>query len=105
MIAQDTLRELERAGATVVGPVPSVSQALRLIDANPNIYAAVLDVNLGDERSFPIAETLQARAVPFLFATRYNSGDIPPEWRHATVVMKPLRIAAVEQLLSSRDSV
>lgn len=105
MIAQDILRELEKAGATVVGPAPSVGQALRLIDASTTIDAAVLDVNLGDERSFPIAETLQARGVPFLFATGYNSGDIPAEWRHATIVMKPLRITSVEQLLASRDPI
>ena len=99
MIAQDVQEELEDAGAAVVGPVPSVGDALRLIGSEP-IDAAVLDVNLGEERSFPIAEALEARAIPFLFATGYNSGDIPEEWRRAVIVMKPLRLAAVEQLLA-----
>lgn len=89
---------LEDAGATVVGPVPSVDEALRLINSE-TIDAAMLDVNLGAERSFPIAEALKARAKPFLFATGYNSADIAAEWQHATIVIKPLRIAAVERLL------
>lgn len=99
MIAQDVRDGLEQAGATVLGPVPSVREAFHLIESEPRMDAAVLDVNLGDEKSFPIAEALEAKAVPFLFATGYNSSDIPDEWRRATVVMKPLRVAALEQLL------
>lgn len=101
MIAEDVRSGLERAGAVVVGPVPSVRKAIRLIESEPQIDAAVLDVNLGDEKSFPIAEALTAKAVPFLFSTGYNSADIPDEWRRATVVVKPLRIASVEELLAS----
>uniref|UniRef100_UPI0025E309C8 response regulator n=1 Tax=uncultured Sphingomonas sp. TaxID=158754 RepID=UPI0025E309C8 len=103
MIARDVQEELEGAGAAVVGPVPSVSDALHLIESKA-IDAAVLDVNLGQERSFPIAEALEARAIPFLFATGYNSADIPDEWQRAVIVMKPLRIEAVEQLLEAGDS-
>lgn len=39
--------------------------------------------------------------IPFLFATGYNLTDISGEWQHVTSVMKPLRIAAVEQLLTA----
>lgn len=100
LIAQDVRRELESAGAVVVGPVPSVRRALDLIDSQASIDAAVLDVNLGDEKSFAVAEALEARGVPYLFATGYNSADVPDEWRRATIVMKPLRLASVQQLLS-----
>ena len=62
-------------------------------------------MNLGDgERSFPIAEALEAKAIPFLFATGYNSGDIPDEWRRVRIEMKPLRVAAVVQLLTTGDA-
>lgn len=100
MIAEDVQGELEQAGATVIGPVPSVRRALRLIESE-TIDAAVLDINLGDETSFPIAEVLNAKAVPFLFSTGYNSADIPDEWQRAVIVVKPLRIDAVERLLAS----
>lgn len=104
MIAQDVRDGLEQAGATVLGPVPSVRKALRLIESESRIDAAVLDVNLGDEKSFPIAEALEAKAVPFVFATGYSSSDIPDEWRRATVVMKPLRVTTLEQLLSDASA-
>lgn len=99
LIAQDIRQDLEEAGAIVIGPAASVRKALGMIDAPTGIDAAVLDVNLGGEKSFPIAEALEAKGVPFLFATGYNSADIPDEWRRASIVIKPLRIAAVRELL------
>lgn len=101
IIAQDFQEELEAAGAIVVGPAPSVSKALCLLNGEPGLNAAVLDVNLGDEKTFPVAEALTAKTIPFLFATGYNSSDVPAEWRRARIVIQPLRIAAVEQLLST----
>lgn len=72
LIASEMKRWLERAGAEVVGPVPSVRSALALIADGP-LDAAVLDINLGDrETAFPIADRLMALGVPHLFAT----GDI-----------------------------
>jgi hypothetical protein len=35
--------------------------------------AAMLDVNLNGDKSFPIADALVARGVPFLFATGMGS--------------------------------
>ncbi|ARO54000.1 response regulator [Methylorubrum zatmanii] len=69
LIAMQLKRWLEKAGATVIGPVPSVHQALDLIE-DVTLDAAVLDVNLGDEDTvYPVAETLTSIAVPYLFAT------------------------------------
>lgn len=103
LIAQDVQRELEQAGAIVLGPVPSVRKALAIMGNDLAIDAAVLDVNLGEERSFPIAEALEASSVPFLFATGYNSATIPDEWRGAIIVTKPLQISAVEALLADGE--
>jgi DNA-binding response OmpR family regulator len=53
MLVED---ELRGAGAEVVGPVSSVSDALRLIDAAATvggINAAVLDINLEGRRTAP----------------------------------------------------
>ena len=98
MNAQDVADRLEREGAEVVGPVPSVAAGLRLVEKG-GLDAAILDVNLGQENSFPVARTLQDRGVPFLFSTGYNSADIPAEWQHVTVSMKPLKLADVARLL------
>jgi DNA-binding response OmpR family regulator len=72
IIAMEIKRWLRRAGAEVVGPVPSVERALDLIEDHI-IDAAVLDLNLGDRSTaLPIADRLGVLGVPLLFAT----GDI-----------------------------
>lgn len=100
MIAQDVAKQLRRVGAVVIGPAPSVRRALRLLDDEPPIDAAVLDVNLGEENSFPVARLLREQGTPFLFSTGYNSADIPAEWTDTAISVKPLRLAAVGELLS-----
>ena len=72
-IADEMTRWLEDAGADVVGPVPSVGQALAIIESEEVLDAAVLDTNLGrGETAYPIADRLTAAGVPYLFAT----GDV-----------------------------
>ncbi|GJE42371.1 response regulator [Methylobacterium soli] len=79
LIAAEVKRWLRRAGAEVVGPVPSAEQALTLI-GDDRIDAAVLDLNLGDKRTaLPIADRLGALGVPYLFAT----GDIRVSQGHS----------------------
>lgn len=69
LIAMDVKRWLLAVGATIAGPVPSVDQALDLIDGG-GLSAAVLDVNLGDGNTvYPVASELGALSVPYLFAT------------------------------------
>jgi DNA-binding response OmpR family regulator len=47
LIAVSLQDALENAGSVVVGPVPSVDKAIQKIESEPDIDAAVLDVNLG----------------------------------------------------------
>ena len=49
LVALDMEEQLEAAGATVVGPVPSIKDALGLMAIAPGLDAAMLDVNLGRE--------------------------------------------------------
>lgn len=94
MVAVRTEQMLEDLGCTVQGPVPNVHAALRLLEqAEPDI--AVLDVNLGDHRVFPVADELRRRGIPFIFATGYNSSTIPEPYRKCSRLEKPFN---VEQL-------
>ena len=87
-IAGDLRRALAAAGAHVVGPVGTLAAGLALADATP-LDAAVLDINLGGEPSFPIADRLAARGVPFLFLTGYDDWALPPSYRAAERLTKP----------------
>jgi CheY-like chemotaxis protein len=71
LIAAELHEWLRDAGAEVVGPAASSSEALALIeDAAARLDAAVLDVNLGSgDTAVPVAERLERLRVPFLFAS------------------------------------
>jgi DNA-binding NtrC family response regulator len=62
-LAMELEHELGEAGAVVVGPVSSVEAALSLLDQSPSLAGAMLDVNLGGEKVFPVADKLIARGV------------------------------------------
>ena len=80
---------LTAAGATVVGAANSVSTALRMIEAL-QIDLACLDVNLGCETSFPLADELTSRSIPFVFVTAYGANMLPPIHCARPLVSKPL---------------
>jgi CheY-like chemotaxis protein len=89
-IAEDLRRALEDAGIGVLGPVPTAVEALDLISASARIDAAVLDINLeGDGLVYPVADALQARGVPFVFATGYDGTAIPARFAGTRRFEKP----------------
>lgn len=85
-------------GCTVVGPALRLDEALKLA-ASAEIDAAVLDVNINSERSYPVAEALKRRGVPFVFATGYDREGL--QWRGAEpeVIAKPYRREQLEAAL------
>ena len=95
-IAAELQDLLSEKGAEVMGPVPTVRAAMAAIEAEiPD--AAVLDVNLRDASSAPIATALRSAAVPVVLVTGYSRHLLDdPTLREAPIVSKPLR---AEELL------
>lgn len=98
LIAEATARALEDVGVRVIGPTASVEDALALLDGEP-VDGAILDVNLVGEKVFPVADTLLARGIPFLFATGYGASDLPPRWRDVPRFEKPVDARALARAL------
>ena len=92
LIADAMTLGLEEEGVVVIGPAPSVRNALRLLDREPALDGAVLDMNLGEEKVFPVAEALRSLGVPFLFTTGYDALDVPQAWRHVRRLEKPIEM-------------
>jgi DNA-binding NtrC family response regulator len=100
-VAQDMLTD---QGCVVLGPAASVHRALATIQAEA-IDAAVLDINLDGELSYPVADALSALGVPYVFVTGYYRDRIPDAYRSIPVLQKPLRQSelgeAVARLLAA----
>jgi CheY-like chemotaxis protein len=89
MNIEDMLLEL---GHEVAGIAGRIGPALSLAREG-SFDAAMLDVNLAGDTSFPVADILVERGIPFLFATGYGIDGILPEYRSRPVLQKPFRAA------------
>ena len=88
MIALDAQTMLQNCGAEVE-VAATTRDARRAIKLN-KFDAAILDVNLYTETSFTIAEDLQERAIPFVFATGYGEQvTVPDRFKDVHVISKP----------------
>ena len=100
LIAAALERALEGRGAEVVGPAGSVEGALRLVEAEGDrLDGAVLDINLRDERVYPVADVLAARGVPFVFLTGYDAQVIPDTYAGVPRSEKPVSTALLARTL------
>jgi CheY-like chemotaxis protein len=92
-------------GCTVVGPATRVNEALTLLDTEA-FDAVVLDINLNGEKSYPVADALAARGVPFIFSTGYHKNSLPVGYQRFPMLQKPYGRSklteALETLLTRR---
>ena len=100
-LADDLRRELERAGAAILGPVGTVRRALAVLDEDEAPDAAVLDINLRDETVWPVAEALEVRGIAFVFATGYGEDILPERFRSVPFFHKPVDSKALIETLQT----
>jgi DNA-binding response OmpR family regulator len=86
LMVEDLLRDL---GCARVWHASRIDAALKLIEER-RPGAAVLDVNLGGNVVFPVAERLEAAGTPFVFTTGYERDIVPARWRNRPFVQKPI---------------
>jgi len=91
---------LSDMGFAVVGPTARLEPALAIARSEP-LDAAVLDVNLAGEQSFPIADVLRDRQIPFIFATGYGTSGIADRFRGVIVLQKPFQEYHLRQAIST----
>ncbi|MFC5344515.1 response regulator [Brevundimonas staleyi] len=79
MIAADLRVALQAEGVEVVGPVSNVAAARTLLEQAP-VDLAILDVDLGGEVVWPLADELMAKGAPILLATGYSRSALPKRY-------------------------
>lgn len=89
-------RLLTGSGYDVVGPAGRLSEAMTLASGQA-LDGALLDVDLGGERSFDVAATLRRRSVPVAFISGYDRSIVPDsdELRSIPFVLKPFENEAL----------
>jgi two-component sensor histidine kinase/CheY-like chemotaxis protein len=91
---------LEEAGFVVIGPIMNLDEAIEVADTQ-QFDTAILDVNIGGELVYPLAELLSIRKIPFVFMTGYDDAAIEPAFRDVLTLQKPLDEVALMHILGS----
>ncbi len=97
MAIEDMLDDL---GCTSVATAATIEKALALIEAGP-FDVAIVDVNLGGERSYPIAKALNAHGIPFAFSTGYGGHGVAQGHGNGSVLSKPFDYPQLTKVLTA----
>ena len=99
IIAMDFEDTILGLGVKTVRVAANVSRALALIDERVPDFA-LLDIGLVQEKSFAIAERLDALGIPFAFVSGYGGdGAVPAAFAQRPRLPKPCTSDALEALL------
>ncbi len=90
---------VEGMGCAVTGLAPRIALGLTMADTG-DFDIAILDVNVAGENVEPVADRLEAKGTPFIFATGYGEAGVPLRYRDRPVVAKPFRSEQLEAAIN-----
>jgi DNA-binding response OmpR family regulator len=96
MVALEMSDLVEKFGGAVAGPAGQFAQGFAIAESE-EVDGAVLDVNLGAENSYSLADKLLADDVPIIFATAYDASMIPERFADAPMLRKPFSLLSAER--------
>ncbi|HEY8335234.1 MAG TPA: response regulator [Tardiphaga sp.] len=97
MMVADMLDEL---GYSVAAEAGEINEAIRLAEIT-EFDIAILDVNVNGKVISPVADVIQARNRPFVFATGYGAQGLPENYRDRPTLQKPFQMETLAQVLAS----
>lgn len=95
VVAWDLAETLESHGCEVVGPAYDLQHAETLSQEASALSGAILDVNLGKEKVFPLADALAQEQVPYCFVTGYGPAGLRPNDLDRPILQKPVDPEAI----------
>ena len=99
LVAMAVQEMFDELGYEVVGPVARLDEAIAAARSE-SLDAALLDISLAGTLSYPVADVLVARGVPFVFASGYGLPPDRNDYSGIPTLVKPYRISQLEQVLA-----
>jgi two-component SAPR family response regulator len=99
MMMRDILSDL---GFSVIGPFSRLSEAM-VAAVHNEIDAGIVDINLGGEFVYPVADVLVARGIPFVFVTGYGVESIEGRFGSVPIIKKPVQRQALQKIFIRPD--
>ncbi len=97
MLVEDMLEDLGHNLAAVTG---RLEEALTLIGSEA-FDLAILDLNLGGILTYPVADVLREKSIPFIFATGYGSSGLKEAYSDLPTLQKPFNQEDLSQAITA----
>ena len=97
MMVADMLEEL---GFSIAAEAGEINEAIKLAQS-AEFDIAILDVNVNGKVISPVADLIQARNLPFIFATGYGSSGLPEEYRNRPALQKPFQLETLARMIDT----
>lgn len=97
LMIEDMLLELGHVVVDLAMRLPQAEDMANKADFD----FAVLDVNLDGRKSFPVADILSERGIPFVFATGYGASGLDPAYSGRPVITKPFLVDDLKSAIES----
>lgn len=103
LLAYDLADLLGSHGASIVGPEHNIRDGLSCIEGyRGNIDCALLDIQIGSNPVWPIAQKLNSLKIPFFFiSAQCGTQDLPDEFRGTPCLKKPVDKTLLQVTLNS----
>jgi CheY-like chemotaxis protein len=95
MMVADMLVEL---GYSIAAEAGEINEAIKLA-RSADFDIAILDVNVNGKVISPVAEVIEARNRPFIFATGYGTQGLPEEYRTRPALQKPFQLESLADMI------
>jgi CheY-like chemotaxis protein len=97
MMLEEMLQELN---CSVLGPAGDLAEAMGFAE-KAEFDLALLDVSLRRTPSFPVADILRKRGIPFAFMTGYGAQDFPAAYQQLPRLSKPFDLPDLQRALKA----
>jgi len=98
LIAMQLEDVLTDFGCTVVGSAPTLEKGMQLV-REETFDGAILDVTLGREKVFPLADVLAEQSIPFVYVTGYGQSCLRDCDRGRAVLQKPYSMKNLVEIM------
>jgi CheY-like chemotaxis protein len=99
LVATELAYALEEMGAEITAMTGHLAEAMKAADQQ--LDGALIDVQLGSEKSYPLVEKLSGAGVPFILITGYDTSALPEHMQELPRLDKPFAAEQLTQLAGS----
>ena len=97
MLVEDSLEDMGHRVAAICHSVDTALSAL----AEHHVDAAILDIHLGQQTSWPVARALQEANVPYMVSSGNADVDFPEGVNAVSILAKPFTHSALEDAVGA----